>query len=932
MDKGAKYYRCDFQVHTPRDLNWKGVRPVSPEDRKEYAKKFVAACRQKGLDAVAVTDHHDFCFLPFIKAAADEEADPTGIPLPKHRRIVIFPGVELTLAVPCQAILIFDADMPVELLSNLYPLLGVTQNGDDEATHVQAERLDSIKSFDELRELLDKNDYLAGRYIILPNVTDGGSASIMRHGFLSIYKSMPCVGGYLDGPVSKVKDGTKRILDGKVDAWGSRKLGLFQTSDNRNDEFTELGKHSTWVKWAVPTAEALRQACLACETRISHDPPVVPSMVITRLEVSTSRFLGAIDVHFNPQYSCLIGGRGTGKSTILEYIRWALCDQPPSFADEDEAVAYQGKRANLIEKTLGECGGVVMVSFLLDSVPHVVRRSPQTKEVSLKIGGDDFKTCTEGDIRDLLPLQAYSQKQLSAVGIRTNELVRFIRTSIKADLDRLGADIDAQKASVVELFGSMMLKLKAQRALERDQLELASLTRRVEALRGELKGIGEDDQRVLANHDSFLQEEQIVERMQQELQSVREMATDFRSSLSGLPSPLPADGTLPNLGVVQQLQDALSTCLMAAAIRLDALIEGLTDASPEAAKFIELAQTWRVAFDAHNEHYKRAKADASSQQSQITQIDDAEARIKHLRSSVAHAQQSIDRFGPMEEEFRNGRAVWVDMYRSQADMMAQKCEELTTLSEQRIRAHIKRGAGVSKIQERLQELVTGTRIRSKKVEDLCETVANAADPQSTWAEVVAELEKLVDYSGGEADLPKVQNVPLLTAAGFSDNDFERLAPKMTPEKWLELSLTELEDIPVFEYRQTSTHYIQFADASAGQQATALLRVLLNQAGPPLLIDQPEEDLDNQVILEIVQEIWQAKKGRQIIFSSHNPNIVVNGDADLVVCCDYRTAGDHSGGQIKLCGAIDVEEIKREITVVMEGGRDAFRLRKEKYGF
>jgi type III restriction enzyme len=161
---------------------------------------------------------------------------------------------------------------------------------------------------------------------------------------------------------------------------------------------------------------------------------------------------------------------------------------------------------------------------------------------------------------------------------------------------------------------------------------------------------------------------------------------------------------------------------------------------------------------------------------------------------------------------------------------------------------------------------------------------------------------------------------------------ERLAAKLTVEDWLHISLVELEDIPVFEYRQSEGEYIQFSDASAGQQATALLRVLLNQSGPPLVIDQPEEDLDNQVILEIVREVWQAKKRRQIIFSSHNANIVVNGDADLVISCDYRTAGDHSGGRIKCVGAIDIDDMKKEITTVMEGGRDAFRLRKDKYGF
>ena len=82
----------------------------------------------------------------------------------------------------------------------------------------------------------------------------------------------------------------------------------------------------------------------------------------------------------------------------------------------------------------------------------------------------------------------------------------------------------------------------------------------------------------------------------------------------------------------------------------------------------------------------------------------------------------------------------------------------------------------------------------------------------------------------------------------------------------------------------------------------------------------------------MEDIWEAKAKRQIIFSSHNANIVVNGDADLVVCCDYRVSADQSGGKIKCQGAIDIDEIRKEITLVMEGGKDAFRMRKEKYGF
>jgi type III restriction enzyme len=91
-------------------------------------------------------------------------------------------------------------------------------------------------------------------------------------------------------------------------------------------------------------------------------------------------------------------------------------------------------------------------------------------------------------------------------------------------------------------------------------------------------------------------------------------------------------------------------------------------------------------------------------------------------------------------------------------------------------------------------------------------------------------------------------------------------------------------------------------------------------------------LDSKSIVTVVDDIWKSKMRRQLIFSSHNANLVVNGDAELVVCCDYRAIGDQSRGQIKLTGAIDIQEVRDEITTVMEGGEKAFRLRKEKYGF
>ena len=155
---------------------------------------------------------------------------------------------------------------------------------------------------------------------------------------------------------------------------------------------------------------------------------------------------------------------------------------------------------------------------------------------------------------------------------------------------------------------------------------------------------------------------------------------------------------------------------------------------------------------------------------------------------------------------------------------------------------------------------------------------------------------------------------------------------LPPRRWLDIALTSLKDRPDFYYRPRNGERMDFRNASAGQQATALLKVLLAESSGPLMIDQPEEDLDNAIIEEITEVIWDAKTRRQLIFASHNANIVVNGDAELVIHCDYRDEGDRTKGCIAAEGAIDRPAIREAIKNVMEGGEKAFELRRQKYGF
>ncbi len=128
MDKGAHFYRCDFQVHTPRDLRWAGPNATSDEERLAYGHKLVVACRERGIQAIAITDHHCMTFVPFIRQASAEETSADGSALRDEERLVVFPGMELTLGVPCQAIVICEADVPNDFLPNVLTAFTINQN------------------------------------------------------------------------------------------------------------------------------------------------------------------------------------------------------------------------------------------------------------------------------------------------------------------------------------------------------------------------------------------------------------------------------------------------------------------------------------------------------------------------------------------------------------------------------------------------------------------------------------------------------------------------------------------------------------------------------------------------------------------------------------------------------------------------------------
>jgi len=936
MDKGAHFYRCDFQVHTPRDLSWKGKSYTKEDDRKEYAISLIAACREKGINGIAITDHHDLCFVSYVREAAENEKSVNGDDIPDNEKLIVFPGIELTLNVPCQAILLLDADFTVTILPQILTVLAITHSPDNAAKAAPVERLNSISTLEQLKEKLDEHLFLKDRYIILPNVTSGGSDTLLREGVANKYKTMPCVGGYLDGSIDKCKIGDLRILDGKDAHYGIKRVALFQTSDSRSEDHSQLGICSTWVKWAVPTAEAIRQACLAQESRISQKEPNLPSVIIRSLHVSNSEFMGPVDLDFNPQYNAIIGSRGTGKSTILEYLRWALCDEHQTELSQDESSLQVGQR-KLIENTLSKYDASVEVRFEVNGVPHLVRRKAKTGEVLLKIDDAQLEDCSEEDIKTLLPIQAYSQKQLSRVGVRVDELNRFVQSGIKTNLDSIAIQLRSIVSQIRQSYSHVRRKQVVTNSLREDRLNLESLSKQAKAIRESLSGLTPTQQILLSKQPLYLSADLLANKWESETLEVNATISEFGQLLENFPSKIVTElSEHPELAVLNEMQNTLAS----KSVSLRGLVAKMKEefskiVSPEGnflGDYQEARGKWASAKINFESKYAAAKGAASSHESQLQALTELEEKITAISKRISQADNEIGNLGNPEEGFNNLRKQWVECHKVRGNLYATQCEMLTGLSGGAIKANALRGANIRELEEAIRSITKGTGLRSQKIEDLLGKITDDKDPIILWDSLLNEFEHLALHDPSNAEGLALPESPGLVSCGLTDGDLNKLSEKLTPEAWLELLLTSLGDNTSFEYKTKEGEYIPFEHASAGQQATALLFTLLNQPGPPLIIDQPEDDLDNQIIFDIVKRIWDAKTRRQIIFTSHNANLVVNGDAELVVCCDYRIAGDYSRGRISHEGAIDMPEIRDTIKTIMEGGEKAFKLRLDKYGF
>lgn len=332
MNDYASFRKCDFQVHSPRDPNWRGPRPCGLGDsvngavatevdvhatRRKWAFDFVDACQARDLRAVALTDHHDMVMVPYVHA---EIADRTASG--NDPDLWVFPGMELTAKDGVQSIILFDPSLEQDWWMQAQGKLGIVHAGIEPLAAVAKDPVQLSIPYDEISHHLDEVEELRSRYIVMPNVSQGGQHTVVRNGWHGRFRKMKYVGGYMDAGqnIHSCNATQKKRLSGTDEKWGDRYVYPLPTSDSRDANYPQLGTNNTWIKLSLPTVESIRQAFLAWQSRVRIEEPIFPTVTIKALHVKGANPLADASLFFSPELNSIIGGRGSGKSTVLEYL------------------------------------------------------------------------------------------------------------------------------------------------------------------------------------------------------------------------------------------------------------------------------------------------------------------------------------------------------------------------------------------------------------------------------------------------------------------------------------------------------------------------------------------------------------------------------------------------------------------------------------
>ncbi|MDP2857304.1 MAG: AAA family ATPase [Bacillota bacterium] len=887
LPAGAVFHRCALQVN-PHHYGATFRGKPTAGDASGHAKAIVDKAAELGISVLAVTDHNNVSGVPAFRDAAGE------------RGIYVFPGFELSSSEGVHVLCIYPQD---------------TDDG----------RLERFLGEFGIRNTTPSSDLANRNFVeILPRVREQGGVAVAAHvtsdgGLLEVISGKPAIQSWqsedllaiqIPGLVEDLPQGTRQIVENKnadyrrTHAADDRlAVAVVNAKDIVKPEDLDDRSATCWIKMSEVTIEGLRQAFLDPGSRIRLNPKEGKLEPEEHAELVAlaweGGFLDGAKINFNPNLNVLVGGRGTGKSTVVESIRSVLALD----AVGDEArKAHEGIVRNVLKSG-------TKISLLVRAHRPAVREYRIERTIpNPPLVRDDQGEVSNLSPQDVLPhVEVYGQHEISELTKSREKLTRL--------LDRFAERDESFPRRKTDLRRDME---KNRRSLLDTRAELRQIEERLAAL----PRLEETLERFReAGLEERLREQSLLVREERVLASIPERLAPFRECLEGLKQEIPIDRVFLS---ATALDDLPGKEILARANEVFAQLDrDLERIAKELEQALQRADQGVAAVRAEWETRKKdvqAAYEKILRELQKSRVDGEEfIRLRRQIEELRPLRERMSLVRRVEKEHADRRrallAEWEDF----------KAEEFRRLDRAAKKVN-------QKLRDKVQVEVTAAGDREPLFRTLREVGGRLSEAIDSLAHVQAlSLPQFVEAC-------RMGTAALNKAFGITPAQAERLA-KAEPEVLMRIE--EL-DLPTTTSIRLNTapageppSWQALDDLSTGQKATAVLLLLLLESDAPLIVDQPEDDLDNRFITEgVVPRMREEKQRRQFIFSTHNANIPVLGDAELIV--GLSASGEAERGHARMApehmGSIDSKPVRELVEEILEGGKEAFEMRRRKYGF
>ena len=927
----TKWWRCDLQVATPA---WSFRLPsgasydlTTDDGQREFADRYMSVVVNSGIEVVALADHNTGSWIDVMVAAGERHG------------VAVFPGCEITTGSGADGIhVVVLGDRTATSLDFDRLLAGSLgyHDPDNPRYHLRNGKSEPGSSGKTIVQILDTlpDDYLA----FAPHAFgDNGIASgstvkgdirwkAIHHHRLNALDPGDCSGPADTSFKSRFR---RRAQD---DYPRLKELAFISTSDAY--ELDELGSRFTWIRMEDPSLEGLRQAFLDHEARIlcDWDPrladyPERNPNEIRHAWIDHLALRGALgnsnapmEISFDPRLNVLIGGRGSGKSTIVAAIR-QLYSGFSTLPDpvRDEAVGFSS---------------AVFASAALSATHHV--QNSQEAQVATWSASAGPVTRSEGteSVPTSFRVRVVNQKELFARVSHDREdrlgASRSLLSFADESLGLLRADPlppDSWWRRFDDALNAWMTSARQHRALASDVAQLPALRARIRDLAAQVA--------------AFDSPEAKGRRERNEVLLGQKMAVDEREGdLVGLVDEakrIAATSTSSALATDAFLGDVVS--------RLDAIgadfRANLAGAVAAAATALEV---WRKHVDqsAWMGAVRGAASDEGLYVAELQAKGIDPSAYGQLKSQLADLQALDKSLRGKESDLKSVATRKTEAWRSLVDVVEGRRRQRRELLRD-----VAQKSGRLKFDLRPHRDATGwargvRELLNLRADAFLEDVPKLAEwlwqgePDEARSQRWAQWRDAI--TGGSLDKLASQTKTVFRSG------WQRKLESLDETLRLRLAVEIADDVLEMQFLKdggdpgSGDDWQDITQGSPGQRTAAMLAFVLHHGSEPLVLDQPEDDLDTEWISSlVVRELRDSRSRRQIIVATHNANIPVNGDAERVIVLEnqsgalrIRRSGGPGAEPVDHTGAIEVRSVREDIQNIMEGGIRAFVQREKKY--